>query len=124
MKQNNVIKLKSLDFAVRIVNMIKYLLQRTSFAEQPICKQLLRSGTSISANIREAEHAESTEDFIHKMKIALKEANESEFWLELFYRTNYITKEQYESLITDCNEINKLLISIVKKTKENNKINN
>ena len=124
MKQNNVIKLKSLDFAVRIVNMIKYLLQRTSFAEQPICKQLLRSGTSIGANIREAEHAESTEDFIHKMKIALKEANESEFWLELFYRTNYITKEQYESLITDCNEINKLLISIVKKTKENNKINN
>ena len=122
MKQNNVIKLKSLDFAVRIVNMMKYLLQRTSFAEQPICKQLLRSGTSIGANIREAEHAESTEDFIHKMKIALKEANESEFWLEL--RTNYITKEQYESLITDCNEINKLLISIVKKTKENNKINN
>jgi four helix bundle protein len=124
MKQDNVIKLKSLDFAVRIVNMTKYLLQHISFAEQPICKQLLKSGTSIGANIREAEHAESTEDFIHKMKIALKEANESEFWLELFYRTNYITKEQYESLIADCSEINKLLISIVKKTKENNKINN
>ena len=115
---------KSLDFAVRIVNMVKYLLNRISLAEQPICKQLLRSGTSIGANVREAEHAESTEDFIHKMKIALKEANESEYWIELFFRTDYITQEQYESLMTDCTEINKLLISIVKKTKENNKINN
>ena len=124
MKHDNVIKLKSTDFAIRIVNMVKYVLQRVSFAEHPICKQLLKSGTSIGANIREAEHAESTEDFIHKMKIALKEANETEYWLELFFRTNYINQEQYESLNNDCIEINKLLIAIIKKTKENNKINN
>ena len=124
MKQDNVIKQKSLDFAVRIVNLAKFLLQRISLAEHPVCNQLLKSGTSIGANVREAEHAESTEDFIHKMKIALKEANETDFWLELYYRTNYITQEQYESLIADCNVINKLLISIIRKTKENNKINN
>ena len=124
MKDDNVIKQKSLDFAVRIVNMVKFLLQHISIAEHPIFKQLLKSGTSIGANVREAEHAESTEDFIHKMKIALKEANESEYWLELFFRTNYITSEQYNSLNADCTEINKLLISIIKKTKENNNINN
>lgn len=123
MKQDNVVKLKSMDFAVRIVNMIKYMLQRMTYAEHPLCKQLLKSGTSIGANIREAEHAESSEDFIHKLKIALKEANEAEYWLELFFRTNYITQEQYDSLNADCVEINKLLISIIKKTKENNKIN-
>jgi len=124
MKQANAIKEKSTDFAVRIVNMVKYLVRRIPFAEQPICIQLLKSGTSIGANIREAEHAESTEDFIHKLKVSLKEANETEYWIELFYRTEYITKEQYESLSVDCSELNKLLISIIKKTKENNNLNN
>jgi four helix bundle protein len=123
MKQENAIKQKSTDFAVRIIKMVKYLVSNIPFAEHPICTQLLKSGTSIGANIREAEHAESTDDFIHKLKIALKEANETEYWLELFYRTNYITKEQYDSLNTNCSELNKLLISIIKKTKENNNIN-
>jgi four helix bundle protein len=122
MKQDNAIKQKSTDFAVRIVKMVKYLVCSIPFAEHPICTQLLKSGTSIGANIREAEHAESTDDFIHKLKIALKEANETEYWLELFYRTDYITKEQYDSLNKDCSELNKLLISIIKKTKENNNI--
>ena len=72
MKQDNVIKIKSIDFAVRIVNMIKYLVKQIPYAEHPICTQLLKSGTSIGANIRETEHAESTEDFIHKLKIALR----------------------------------------------------
>ena len=122
MKQENAVKLKSTDFAVRIIKMVKYLVSSIPFAEHSICTQLLKSGTSIGANIREAEHAESTDDFVHKLKIALKEANETEYWLELFYRTNYITKAQYDSLNKDCSELNKLLISIIKKTKENNNI--
>ncbi len=120
MKQDNVIKIKSIDFAVRIVNMIKYLVKQIPYAEHPICTQLLKSGTSIGANIREAEHAESTEDFIHKLKIALKEANETEYWLELFYRCEYINQQQYDSLRHDCSELNKLLISILKSLNNKN----
>ena len=75
MKQDNVVKAKSTDFAVRIVKLVKYLVKQIPFAEHPICSQLLKSGTSIGANVREAEHAESTEDFIHKLKISLKESS-------------------------------------------------
>ena len=90
------------------------------YAEHAICTQLLKSGTSIGANVREAEHAESREDFIHKLKIALKEANETEYWLEIFYRAEYLTSELYESVNSDCKELNRLLISIIKKLKTNN----
>ncbi len=122
MKRDNAIKNKSTEFAVRIVKMVKYLVRSLPFAEHPICTQLLKSGTSIGANVREAEHAESTEDFIHKLKISLKEANETEYWLELFFKTGYITETQYESMMEDCAELSKLLISIIKKTKVNNSI--
>ena len=122
MKQDNIVKTKSIAFAVRIVKMVRFLVSRIPYAEHPICTQILKSGTSIGANVREAEHAESTEDFIHKLKIALKEANETEYWLEIFHKTDYIDTDQYNSLNNDCTELNKLLISIIKKTKENNKI--
>ena len=122
MKNDNIVKKKSTDFAVRIMKMVKYLIKEIPFAEHPICTQLLKSGTSIGANVREAEHAESTDDFIHKLKIALKEANETEYWIELFYKSDYITLAQYNSLNTDCAELNKLLITIIKKTKDNNNI--
>ena len=117
MKQDNTIKIKSTDFAVRIIKMVKYLVKSIPIAEHSICTQLLKSGTSIGANVREAEHAESAEDFIHKMKIALKEANETEYWLEIFFKTEYITQQQYKSLNDDCIELNKLLISIIKSMK-------
>ena len=122
MKQDNAIKTKSQAFAIRIVKLVKYLVKNTSYPEQPICTQILKSGTSIGANVREAEHAESTEDFIHKLKIALKEANETEYWLEIIFKTDYINLKQYESLNLDCKELNKLLISIIRKTKVNNNI--
>lgn len=121
MKQDNIIKIKSTDFAVRIVKMIRYLVKNIPIAEHSICTQLLKSATSIGANVREAERAESTEDFVHKLKIALKEANETEYWLEIFFRTEYISQQQYDSLNDDCKELNKLLISIIKsiKSKQN-----
>ena len=119
MKKDNVVKIKSTDFAVRIIQLVKHLTQKTPYAEHAICTQLLKSGTSIGANVREAEHAESREDFIHKLKVALKEANETEYWLEIFYRAELLTREQYESVNSDCKELNKLLISIIKRLKNN-----
>ena len=113
-------KNKSTDFAVRIIKLVKHLTQKTPYAEHAICTQLLKSGTSIGANVREAEHAESREDFIHKLKIALKEANETEYWLEIFYRAEYLTLNQYEDVNNDCKELNRLLISIIKNLKSNN----
>ena len=115
--KDNVVKDKSLEFAVRIVNLYKFLVNEQK--EFVMSKQILRSGTSIGANIREAEQAQSRADFINKLNIALKEANETEYWLELLIRTEYITREQYESINIDSTEINKLLISIIKTTKNN-----
>ena len=106
-----------MDFAVRIVRMVKHLVKQMNYSEQPICTQILRSGTSIGANIREAEHAESKDDFIHKMKVALKEANETEYWLEILCKANYLNEEEYESMNCDCKELNKLLIAIVNSAK-------
>ena len=77
MKTDNVVKEKSLSFGIRIVKMVRHLLKNSTYAEHPIFTQILKCGTSIGANIREAEHGESSEDFKHKLKIALKEANES-----------------------------------------------
>ena len=114
--KDNVVKDKSLEFAVRIVNLYKFLVNEQK--EFVMSKQILRSGTSIGANIREAEQAQSRADFINKLNIALKEANETEYWLELLIRTEYITREQYESINNDSTEINKLLISIIKTTKK------
>ena len=109
---DNIIFNKSKAFAIRIINLNKYLSSDKN--EYVLSKQLLRSGTSIGANVREASVAQSKKDFIAKMNIALKEAAESEYWLELLYETNYLSESEFESISSDCSEINKLLISIVK----------
>ena len=112
--ENGTVAEKSLDFAVRIVNVRKYLTADKN--EYIMSKQLLRCGTSIGANIAEAQRGQSTADFASKMCVALKEANESEYWLRLLYRTDYLTQEQYESLFADLSELLKMLTAICKKT--------
>ena len=101
---------KSLDFAVRIVNLRKYLVREHN--EYVMSKQLLRCGTSIGANVAEAQRGQSKADFAAKMNIALKEANETEYWLKLLYRTQYLSKEQYESINIDVHELLGILVSI------------
>ncbi len=113
--KDNILKSKSLNFAIRIVNLYKYLSQEKR--EMVISKQLLRSGTSIGANISESEYAQSKADFITKLHISLKEAGESEYWLELLKKTDYLSETQYQSLIEDCREILKLLASSLKTLK-------
>ena len=113
---DNVSVEKSFDFAVRIVNLHKYLTQEQK--EYVMSKQLLRCGTSIGANISEAQRGQSMADFAAKMNIALKEAGETNYWLRLLYATEYLTKNEYESIIADCSETERLLISIIKTSKE------
>ena len=115
MARENVLKTKSFDFAVRIVNLYKFL--KKEYNEFVLSQQIVASGTSIGALIREAEHAESIKDFIHKLNIGLKEANESKYWLDLLYATEFINKKIYGSLNTDCEELLNLLIASVKKSK-------
>lgn len=114
------VKYKSFVFAIRIVNLFKFL--TTDKKEYVMSKQLLRSGTAIGALIREAEHAESKADFIHKMAIAQKEANESNYWLELLYETDYLEKSQYSSISKDILEIQKMSASIIITSKKNSRI--
>lgn len=109
---------KSFEFAVRIVNLYKYLVSKKH--EYVLSKQLLRSGTSIGANISEAQRGQSKADFIAKMSIALKEANETYYWLCLLHRTDYLTKTQFASLEKDILELIRLLMAICK-TSNNNK---
>ncbi|MBQ8064387.1 MAG: four helix bundle protein [Prevotella sp.] len=116
--KKNVVEDKSFEFAVRIVKLYKYLTAEKQ--EYIMSKQLLRSGTSVGANVSEAQQAQSPMDFLSKMNIALKESYESDYWLRLLYRTEYLKKEEYNSIITDCRAISKLLVSIVKSTKNNN----
>lgn len=117
MKTDNVVARKSLAFATRIVRLYQYL--TTSKREYVLSKQLLKSGTSIGANIREAIGGQSREDFIAKMHISLKEAYETEYWLELLRETDYLTSEQFDAIFRDCRELTNLLASIVKTTKGN-----
>jgi len=114
--KENVIKDKSLKFAIRIVKLYQYFVEEKK--EFILSKQLLKSGTSIGANIREGDFAESKNDFIHKFAIAQKECNETLYWLELLYLTNYLTKTEYESINNDGIEIMKLLTSIIITTKK------
>lgn len=116
MVRENVIKNKSFEFAKRIVKLYNFLCEDKK--EYIMSKQLMRSGTSVGANVFEAERAVSKRDFANKMGIALKEASECEYWIELLYQTEYLTLAQYESISKDASEINKLLISIVKKSNE------
>ena len=111
----NIIEEKSFAFAVRIVNLYKHLAETKK--ETILSKQLLRSGTSIGANITEAEQAQSTPDFISKMSIALKEASETKYWIRLLASTNYLTEAESASILNDCVELEKILVSIVKSSK-------
>ena len=113
----NIIVDKSFDFAVRIVNLYKYL--NNEQKEYVLSKQLLRSGTSIGANVSEAERAQSKADFVSKMSIALKEANETNYWIKLLYKTDYLNKSQYDSINTDINELISILIAICKSSNLN-----
>ncbi len=115
--QKNVIKEKSFAFAVRVVNLYKYLADEKK--EFVMSKQLLRSGTAIGALVREAEHGESKADFIHKLAIALKEANETEYWLLLLYESEYLENSAFDSIHSDIVELLKLLTSIIKSSKNN-----
>ena len=118
MKRDNIFVDKSFSFAVRIVNLYKYLCSDKK--EFVLSKQLLRSGTSIGANISESQDAQSTNDFISKLSIALKEARESKYWIELLKETEYLTKKESDSLVNDLIELIKLLVTIIKTTKDNN----
>ena len=115
--KENVVKSKSFAFAVRIVRLYQFLVEKEK--EFVMSKQLLRSGTSVGAMIREAEHAETKPDFTHKMAIAQKEINETLYWLELLAETNYLTREQFESINADAEELIKLITAILKSTKAN-----
>ena len=107
---------KSFVFALRIIKMAKYL--QNEKREFVLSKQILRSGTAIGALVREAEHAQSKADFINKMSIALKEANETDYWIELLHQSGEITPESYQSIKPDILELLKLLVSIVKTSKD------
>lgn len=114
--KKNVVKEKSFAFAIRIVKLYQYLVGKQEFV---LSKQLLRSGTAIGALIREGEHAESKADFVHKMSVALKEANETAYWLELLFQTDFLTEKEYTAIKHDCEELIKLLVSIIKTSKTN-----
>ena len=116
MKLENVLLEKSKKFAIRIIGLYKYLTQNPDVSKREfvLSKQILKSGTSIGANARESRRAQSTADFISKLSIAEKEADETTYWLELLYATDYINQEIYDSLYADCEELIKLLASIIK----------
>jgi len=116
--QNNIILDKSFEFSVRIVNLKKYLNKNKQ--ERIMANQLLRSGTSIGANVTEADQAQSKADFISKMGIANKEAHETRYWLRLLHRTDYLNDEEFSSIIADCQELIKILQAIIKSAKDNN----
>ncbi len=115
---NDKLSEQSMDFAVQIVSLVKQLKEQR---ESIISSQIGRSGTSIGANIREAKYAHGTADFISKMQIALKEANETGYWLELLYKTNYIEEEQYNFLESKCKSLRAMLVSSINTAKNNNK---
>src|SRR6266536_4353831 len=114
--KENVVKQKSFAFALRVVKLAKYLQSKQK--EFVLSKQVLRSGTAIGALVREAEHAESKADFTHKMNIALKEANETLYWLELLHQAEYIADQSFASIRMDNEELLKLLVAIVKTSRE------
>ena len=112
----NIVETKSFSFAVRIVNLYKYLTGKKK--EYILSKQLLRSGTSIGANVAEAEQAQSNPDFVSKMSIALKETAETKYWIKLLKATGFLSEKESNSLLADCIELEKILVSIVKFSKQ------
>ena len=117
MKENKLLEL-SMNFSVDIIHLVKYL---KSHHESIISNQIGRSGTSIGANIHEAQYAQGKKDFISKLEIALKEASETGYWLELLYRTNYIDEQEYKRLSSQCASLGVILIASCKTAKENAK---
>ena len=112
---DNTIEIKSFQFAIRIVNLCKHI--QDTKREFTLSKQLLRSGTSIGANVAESQQAQSRTDFIAKLSIALKEAVETDYRLRLLRATEYLTEKEYSSVIADCRELEKLLTAIIRSTK-------
>ena len=115
MDKNNPIAQITKEFALRILKLSGYLVEEKK--EYVLSKQLLRSGTSIGANIRESIYAQSKADFISKLSIALKESSETEYWLELLHESNYLSDTEYESIYNDNSKISATLINIIKKSK-------
>ena len=112
---NSVLEQKSFQFAIRIVNMCKHLCNTKN--EYTLSKQLLRSGTSIGANLSEAQQAQSKADFISKISIALKETTETKYWIRLLFATDYLSEQEFQSILSDCVELEKMLVSSVKTAK-------
>lgn len=113
--KKNVVREKSFAFALRTVRLAKFL--RDGKREFVLSKQVLRSGTAIGALVRESEHAQSRADFISKLSIALKEANETDYWIDLLHQSDLLTSDQFHSIHRDIQELIRLLVSIVKSTK-------
>ncbi|WP_018612852.1 four helix bundle protein [Segetibacter koreensis] len=118
MIKENALKCKSYEFAIRIVKLSQYL--QTEQKEFVLSKQILRSGTAVGALIREAEYGQSKTDFIHKLTISLKEANETEYWISILKDTGYIDYKLYDNPVNDCKELLRLLITSIKTAKQNN----
>ena len=114
--KNSILKNKSKAFALRVIRLYNYLCDEKK--EYILSKQLLRSGTSIGANVVESQQAQSRPDFISKLCIALKEASETNYWLRLLHATEYLSEKEYVSIHSDCKELEKLLTSIIKTTKD------
>ena len=111
----NIIEKKSFDFAIRIVKLYRFLCEKKK--EFVLSKQLLRSGTSIGANVAEAQQAQSKADFVFKISIALKETTETKYWLRLLKATDYLSDIEIKTILADCVEIEKILTSIIKSSK-------
>ena len=114
--KESIVKEKSMNFAIRVVRCYKYLVEEKR--EFTLSKQMLRCGTSIGANIKEALRGQSRPDFVAKMNISLKEASECEYWIELLQNTEYLSKDLAQSLLEDCQELIKMLTSIFKSANE------
>jgi len=115
--RENIILNKSKALALRIIRMYKYLCDEKK--EFVLSKQVLRSGTSIGANVREANRSQSKKEFVAKLNISLKEADETIYWLELLHESDYLDDDTFNSIYTDTEELVKLLVSIIKTTKAN-----
>lgn len=113
---DSILEQKSFRFAIRIVNLCKHL--RSTKKEYTLSKQLLRCGTSIGANLAEAQQAQSKADFISKLSIALKETTETKYWIRLMSATGYLSQPEYQSIVSDCIELEKMLVASVKTSKE------
>ncbi len=116
---DNIVKIKSYKLAIEIVNLYKYLIAEKK--EYTLSKQMLRSGTSIAANIREGVNAQSKADFVHKFSVSQKEADETMFWLELLKDTEYITEETFDKIYDQCKQVMKIISRIIITSKQKNR---